>query len=1082
MNNKQEDGDDDDLYTTVEPVISYYSSSSNCGVSTFFSSRQKRPFKQLDMLFTPTSSSSYNSFSLCNTIMLPIITTEESIQTNDSKNNNNNLIRTESGRDKENQQISYAKDKTSYNTLSSRLENKEMEEISQQKENDNLVQNNFLLGKNLSYNATKIKNTNQIYDRINNKENEENNKNTINEKDNNENNENDNENDNGDEACDYLLRGKSVRINENIRKNVILEKTEKRKKLKIKSGNFFIKLNNKTKIKKQNNKKCKSSLEKSKSFIDDKNNKKNQKDKLDFTYKVKTSKNCHNFINNKKHNKDYSDITLKKKQKKNYKESSSDDEEENDDKDKDEEDIDMIKIGKKKRSKNEELKRSINSNKIKKMIIEQKSRIKVNKSFHIRPKFNMLKEHMKSKKQDYHNDNGSDSDDEKEKESIEKNININKEIQMKEKKKKYITKKSLITDKEEKDLINRKKISEKRKTFSIVGLKNIKNFKKQINEIIKNKIKKDKNKEKEKEKEKDKDKDKDKENNSISKKGFSSTINFIHTNAEKDLDIKKSETTIRKGRSNSLTIANSNLNEEIEEKKMTYDETANKSEKEAKNKKKINKKVIDFDNALKNNQKKMQFNLFSKDKFTNTEVSNSDYLNYTLNCMDLILDIDIEKQTRLKNKINFNFKKSKKRNIKKKIALFDLDETIVHCTGDIKTTKEKYQHVIEVKLPGKQTIQVGINLRPYWKQTLNLIKKKYHIVIYTASHHAYADAVLDFMDPKKKYFKYRLYRNNCSLIDVEGAKFYVKDLDIFNEHYNLKDIVIVDNSVLSFAFHLHNGIPIVPYYDEDKDGSLYVVGLYLVHIFEEEDLREANKKYINLDSFLEEAKRKREENISYEEVLDEKEEDIYEDKDDNSLINNNNNQSNIDNKTEKKTFMNIKNIRDSIKNYSEKKVNLFIKIQRKQSGIFDTEKNNKLKSKSKLLNMYYEVNDDSPKSARLQKNESFDEDKLREKKNSNKNIKNIIIEEKNENTDPSIVFVDHNNNEDIDCKTDRVFEQNLSDNNFEKEEVPVMVRGLTIREDLIQDYKNKNYNDKSGKNIKYQLGILRSNFYNTFKI
>ena len=185
--------------------------------------------------------------------------------------------------------------------------------------------------------------------------------------------------------------------------------------------------------------------------------------------------------------------------------------------------------------------------------------------------------------------------------------------------------------------------------------------------------------------------------------------------------------------------------------------------------------------------------------------------------MELILDIDIEKQTRLKNKINFNFPKPKKSKIKKRIALFDLDETLVHCTGDLKVNKDKYQHAIEIKLPGKQAVTVGINLRPYWKQTLNLIKKHYHIVIYTASHQAYADAVLDFMDPKKKYFKYRLFRNNCSLVDVEGAKFYVKDLDIFNEYYDLKDIIIVDNSVLSFAFHLHNGIPIVPYYDEDKE-------------------------------------------------------------------------------------------------------------------------------------------------------------------------------------------------------------------------------------------------------------------------
>ena len=41
-------------------------------------------------------------------------------------------------------------------------------------------------------------------------------------------------------------------------------------------------------------------------------------------------------------------------------------------------------------------------------------------------------------------------------------------------------------------------------------------------------------------------------------------------------------------------------------------------------------------------------------------------------------------------------------------------------------------------------------------------------------------------------------------------------------------------------------IPILPYYDEYKDGSLYVVGLYLILIFPEKDLREANKTRINL--------------------------------------------------------------------------------------------------------------------------------------------------------------------------------------------------------------------------------------------
>ena len=33
-------------------------------------------------------------------------------------------------------------------------------------------------------------------------------------------------------------------------------------------------------------------------------------------------------------------------------------------------------------------------------------------------------------------------------------------------------------------------------------------------------------------------------------------------------------------------------------------------------------------------------------------------------------------------------------------------------------------------------------------------------------------------------------------------------------------MIIIDNSILSFAYHLNNGIPIVPYYDKDEDKSL----------------------------------------------------------------------------------------------------------------------------------------------------------------------------------------------------------------------------------------------------------------------
>ena len=422
-------------------------------------------------------------------------------------------------------------------------------------------------------------------------------------------------------------------------------------------------------------------------------------------------------------------------------------------------------------------------------------------------------------------------------------------------------------------------------------------------------------------------------------------------------------------------------NEESSIKKMN---TVNITNEKRKIQKSYNKKrsetvkMLDFESALKNknNLAKTQFNLFSPDKFTNTEFCDSDYCEYTLECMDLILDKDIA-QRQQKNKVNFNFPKSKGKK-QKRIALFDLDETLVHCTGNINLKTEPYQHCINVVLPGNVETKVGINIRPFWKKTLNLIKKYYHIVVFTASHQAYADAVLDFMDPNKKYFNYRLYRNNCSLVEINNVKFYVKDLDIFDEYYDLKDIIIIDNSVLSFIYHLENGIPIVPYYHEDKDGSLYVVGLYLIHIYKEYDLREANKKYINLNSFLNEAKEKKHTETP-----------INEESFNSSILTESNEKKE---KTQKKTDIPNKEISKSPRNELARNL-------RRCSFSIGNNHRMKLMSRSKLINVYYEINKQPLSEKNIEtiieeksnKSFSIDEGKMNEIDNEKKQNLNEIF-------------------------------------------------------------------------------------------
>ena len=434
-------------------------------------------------------------------------------------------------------------------------------------------------------------------------------------------------------------------------------------------------------------------------------------------------------------------------------------------------------------------------------------------------------------------------------------------------------------------------------------------------------------------------------------------------------------------------------------------------------------KKIDFDTELKNknNLCKTQFNLFSPDKFTNTEFCDSDYCEYTLECMNLILSRD-KSEKQQKSKVNFNFPKSKSNKLKKKIALFDLDETLVHCTGDINSKKEAYQHCVQVVLPGGTETKVGINLRPFWKKTLNLIRKKYHIVVFTASHQVYADAVLNFMDPLNKYFKYRLYRNNCSFVVIDGVQFYVKDLDIFDEFYDLKDIIIIDNSVLSFIYHLDNGIPIVPYYNEDKDGSLYVVGLYLMHIFKEDDLREANKKYINLNSFLAEAK-----------LRQDKENEINEEPDEN--INEIIKGTNI----KKEDEVNINNMT----NTQEIKTNKHNKGNKKDQSRYSLSKDgtpNHLINSSRLMTMYYEINN---------------------KNNSDKQMNEISEEKSNKS---------YSTDEEKEIKN-RESAKSIEDIFFKKRMLTTDNKSISVR-----------FNSLSNKSLRntFNLKMIRSNFYNRF--
>lgn len=70
------------------------------------------------------------------------------------------------------------------------------------------------------------------------------------------------------------------------------------------------------------------------------------------------------------------------------------------------------------------------------------------------------------------------------------------------------------------------------------------------------------------------------------------------------------------------------------------------------------------------------------------------------------------------------------------------------------------------------------------------------VIVFTASHQTYADAILDYLDPDNKLFQYRMYRQHC-VQTPEG--YYVKDLRVIRNR-SLNNMCLVDNSVYSFAY------------------------------------------------------------------------------------------------------------------------------------------------------------------------------------------------------------------------------------------------------------------------------------------
>uniref|UniRef100_A0A6B2LKT3 FCP1 homology domain-containing protein n=1 Tax=Arcella intermedia TaxID=1963864 RepID=A0A6B2LKT3_9EUKA len=148
----------------------------------------------------------------------------------------------------------------------------------------------------------------------------------------------------------------------------------------------------------------------------------------------------------------------------------------------------------------------------------------------------------------------------------------------------------------------------------------------------------------------------------------------------------------------------------------------------------------------------------------------------------------------------------------KKSLILDLDETLVHsstCRG-ISNLR-----VSPVSVSGKEYIFYVI-CRPHLQQFLKEASKLYDIYIFTASVKAYADPLINLIDPDN-LVKGRYFRESC--IEHKNG-IYIKDLSKKSLNFDLSKTIIIDNSPISYSNNEENALPISSFIDNQSDSAL----------------------------------------------------------------------------------------------------------------------------------------------------------------------------------------------------------------------------------------------------------------------
>ena len=138
--------------------------------------------------------------------------------------------------------------------------------------------------------------------------------------------------------------------------------------------------------------------------------------------------------------------------------------------------------------------------------------------------------------------------------------------------------------------------------------------------------------------------------------------------------------------------------------------------------------------------------------------------------------------------------------------------------------------VVAAPPPPPTTMKVYVRVRPGAQAFLAAMAPLYELVLFTAAQRAYADVVVDRLDPGG-LFTARLCRESC----VPVGDGLVKDLGVLGR--DRSRMLIVDNLPSAFGWDVPNGVPITTWVGDPDDTALTDLIPYLTALVAVDDVR-----------------------------------------------------------------------------------------------------------------------------------------------------------------------------------------------------------------------------------------------------